>query len=537
MTSASAAGTAEPVESLAATSAAEKHRFAWLSRSTPRPPRRDAGDRERERAYTLAICFVTLIGLGLRLVFASGPVGSDDRFYFQAARMIVHDGRVTMFDHSASRLAFLLIVGGPGALAGSLYVCAFVNILISTATQVVATIFAYRAVSPRAGLITAIVLAFDGLPISYAGGLFPDDLLSLAALSCAIATFYAVRSDGARSAQLVVLAGAAAAFAYSVKDTGILLVPPVVLFILVWGEFSVRRRIALVAAFLLAFVALWAAEGTFYLARAGDFFYRAHTIAQVHNAQIGPSAGLKDFVRRGWWNLAITADSVWMMVVPLCVGTVAWLALLRRRDETTLFALIGGFVAIYLFFGSSSLTRFVNLPFQERYLVPVAPFVALALVIVLERLTWLSSRGEAMALGVLGAVCFAAGTGEAAQRGGTLYFAEALRNAAIAASSLPQDGRPIYASTRTREELGVVLPPETLARLKPWGSAGASPGYYLVLMRDGHPLWPDSGLTTLDALGSAYLSAGRSQRRASAWFAVPRRPARDSAVIYAVGSR
>jgi hypothetical protein len=287
---------------------------------------------------------------------------------------------------------------------------------------------------------------------------------------------------------------------------------------------------------LLVLAAFWAADGAFYLARAGDFFYRTHAIARVHNADFVPASGVVEFLHHGYWNLAITANSVWMMVVPLFAGAICWLALLRRRDETTLFALIGGFVTVYLFFGTSSLVRFINLPFQERYFVPVVPFVVLALVLLIGRASW-PARRESMALALLGAACFVGGVVEASKRSGTLYFTEGLRNAAIAATSVPEDGRPIYATPFTQENIEAYLPSAVFARLKTWTPTSASPGYYLSLVREGALVWPDTALSAPPPLGPRYLSVGLSQRRASTWFAVPRRPARDSAVVYTIGNR
>jgi hypothetical protein len=538
MTRAFASTTAGPAELSArigpGAGAAKSDHLAGMLRPGHWSRRREA--REQERLYAVAICFVTLIGLGLRLAFANGPVGSDDTLYFDAARWIVHGDRIPKLDHAYSRLILLLVVGGPGALAGSMYVCGVINIFVSTTAQIVTSIFAYRAVSARAGLITAIVLAFDGLSISYSGGLWPDDLLSLASVLCAIAVFRAVRSDPSRSVRMTALAGLAAGVAYSVKDTGILLIPPVVLFIAMWGGFSLRRRAGLLATFLLFFAGLWAAEGVFYLARAGDFFYRVHAIARVHNASIVPASGVKDFLHRGYWNLASTAYSVWMMALPLLIGSVCWLALLRRRDETTVFGLIGGFVAFYLFFGTSSLVRLVNLPFQERYFIPLVPFIVLSFVILLERVA-APVRREAMALVALGVVCLAGGVAEASTRSGTLYFTEGLRNAALAARQIPKDGRPIYATDLTRVGLEAYVPPETFVRLRSWSGAGSPPGYYISLYREGQPIWPDSTIPDPRALGPTYVSVGVSQRRASAWFAVPRRTPRDSAVVFSVGNR
>jgi 4-amino-4-deoxy-L-arabinose transferase-like glycosyltransferase len=491
------------------------------------------------RASVSAILWLTMLGLGLRLVFLNGPVGSDDLRYFSAAETIAHGGRITSLDHATSRLVFLLVVGVPGVWIGSMFVSGVVNILISVATQIIAATFAYRRISARAGVIVAAVLAFDGIAIAYSGILLPDNLLSLLCLLCAMLVYYGLVATPQRATASLFAAGLAAGLAYSTKDTGILLVVPVVALLALWPSAGpAARRFRLAVVFLTTFCAVWILEGFFYLVRAGDFLYKPHAIAAVHNAAIPPAANLLEFLRHGYWNLTTTIYSVWLTLVPLVVGVVCWIVLIRRRHEMTTFALIGAFICAFLFFGSSSVTRLVNLPYQERYFGPILPFVAISLSAVLDVLARGRGTWRGVAPMTIAAACLVGGVIGAAARSGTLYFTEGLRNAAIAVAVLAPDGRPIFADWRIRDGLVHYLPKGLSDRvMSTRDTVSAKPtGYYLVVMRDGRPIWVDSTVSA-SILSSKRLTISLSQRRVDAWYPVPRRLARDSVVVYDLGQR
>jgi 4-amino-4-deoxy-L-arabinose transferase-like glycosyltransferase len=488
--------------------------------------------RDGTEAYVVAIALLTLLGLVLRLTFFNGPVGSDDIRYFNSALTIVHGGRITVLDHATSRLAFLLLVGAPGALAGSIFVAGYVNVMVSVLTQVVASVFAFREIGPRAGVVTATLLAFDGLALAYSGILAPDNLLALLTLLCAILLYHATDAPPARARMLYLWAGIAAGAAYSSKDTGILLLVPAVAWTMWQTGRQLHERVILCAVFVAAFAGVWVVEGLFFLMRAGDFLYKSHALAAAHNSTMEPAHGVIDFVRRGWWNLSDVRRSVWLSAVPLLAGAACWLRLLWPRRRTTVFALMGGFIAAYLFFGTSSFSRLVNLPYQERYLIPVLPCAAIAIADVLER--WHGGL-RARWLAGLAVVCFIGGFAGAQVRSGRLYFTEGLRNGAIAVNALPNDGRPVLTAAQLRFGMDPYRPRNIARRVHdgtdyPRGVAG----YYLTVFRDGAPLLVDSAFVPR-SLGTAYLSVAVDQRRGGLWNALSRH-VQDSAVVYIMGT-
>jgi hypothetical protein len=505
---------------------------------TRSPSARPGDDPSRDvdtddRPVLVAMVLLTVLGLVLRLTFFNGPVSSDDTRYFESAELLVRGGAITVRDHATSRLAFLLLVGAPGAIAGSIFLAGIANVLISVATQVVASVFAYREIGPRAGLAVTIVLVFDGLALAYSGILMPDSLLALLTLVCGIMLYRAAGAPPTSALASFAWAGVAAGAAYSAKDTGILLLVPAAAWSLWQTDRTLRTRVSYGAAFGAGFVAVWLAEGMFFLARAGDFFYKVDALSEKHNAGASVAHGVVEFVRRGWWNLEDVSHSVWLSAVPLAVGAVCWLVLLQSRRRTAVFALIGGFVTAYLFFGTSSFSRFVNLPYQERYLLPVIPCVAIALGDVLER--W---RGGARLawLAVLGAACFVGGSVGAARRSGRLYFSEGLRNAAIAVAALPNDGRPVLTARQFRLSLSHYLPHALAARVYDHTDyPPGTPGYYLVVLRGGIPAVSDT-ISKPGALGTPYLSVALDQRRAALWSSGGWEE-KDSVVVYPMSAR
>jgi hypothetical protein len=389
-------------------------------------------------------------------------------------------------------------------------------------------------------VIVAALLAFDGIAIAYSGILLPDNLLSLLFVGCAILVYQALVTDPRRAGTYMLGAGLAAGLAYSTKDTGILLLVPVIALVATSPSARpVGRQIRLGGVFVGAFVAVWVLEGLFYLIRAGDFLYKVHAIAAVHNAAIAPAANLLDFARHGYWNLASTLDSVWLTLVPLVVGLACWTILIVRRHDTAIFAAIGVFTSGFLFFGTSSLTHLVNLPYQERYFDPMLPFVAIAFAVVLgQAMAARPRRWRETVVAFIALATLVGGTFGAAARSGTLYFTEGLRNAAIAVAALPKDGLPVFAHEHARDGLAQYLPSSLASRVVQTGigDGGDGVGYYLVILRDGVPLWPDSIFSARDQR-SIRLTVSLSQRRVDAWNPVARRRARDSVIVYDLGRR
>jgi hypothetical protein len=147
-----------------------------------------------------------------------------------------------------------------------------------------------------------------------------------------------------------------------------------------------------------------------------------------------------------------------------------------------------GFCFAYLLFGSSSFTRLVNLPFQERYVQPLLPLVAVggALLFKLEeagtRMRWI-----AITTVLISSVPSAAsGIGRAGDR----FFEGYLASAAVAVRSMEEPyWSPVFVDARTYAGLEHLIESTLLQRLKrmPDGLSNAPAGSYLL-----HPANPCS---------------------------------------------
>ena len=81
--------------------------------------------------------------LALRLLFWTGPTGSDDVNYFKAAERFA---AFRHFDeiHHYVRLLFLLVIGGPAVVAGAMSVGILINVVISVLNDALVVWIAYR---------------------------------------------------------------------------------------------------------------------------------------------------------------------------------------------------------------------------------------------------------------------------------------------------------------------------------------------------------------------------------------------------------
>jgi 4-amino-4-deoxy-L-arabinose transferase-like glycosyltransferase len=368
-------------------------------------------------------------------------LGGDDTNYYAAAGEILSEGQIAGLHHHSGRLVLLILVGFPGVLLDDFYASCITNILWSVAADATAVLVAYRLMGSRAALLCAIVLLLNGLVLSYAGTLLPEPLVTLFTFLATWAFQKAIDADRGEGLRFAIAAGDFAGLAYSVKDTGILVVPLLLLYLAVFQvkRTPIRHLVPIAVSCVMGFVLIVLLECCALWLLTGDFAYRYHAIAATHNSVLEPATGIADFLRRGWWNLAMVLDEPLAMGVPAVAFAVAWGYCLVRRPDVRIFAFVGLGLALYSLFGTSSLTRLVNLPFQERYATLLLPFGAVCLAALAAN--FLSRpRTGAVATVLIFAASLWAGIVVASPRAGTLYFAETLRNAVVAIDSLP-DGQ------------------------------------------------------------------------------------------------
>lgn len=404
-----------------------------------------------------------LLGLAIRLSLVIGPVGTDDLNYFRFSQLLWHGEHFSELHHHGGRLVFLLLAGIPAVVLGSVHAGAVVCVFWLSLRDLIIVLWLSRRASPLAVAAAAGALALNGLSATYAGLMLPDGLLSLFMALAALLACSATEATGRRRVLCTFGAGLAAGAAYSAKDTGVLIVPCVVAWLLlqtVLSRASVLRALGDAAVFLLGLAVLSASEMGAYWLLSGDPLYRLHAIALTHNTtgDVVESASVFAFVRETYWNLRRvmlpTAAASGILLAMALAGVVT----LARARRFAFFAACGLFIGGFLIFGSSSLTRLIPLPVQDRYFEPVVPFLALCAAGCIDAITH-PARAR-LAAAALAAWLVVMAVPAVIVNAGDVTFSAVGRNAAIAIESVH----------RARPDLPIYTPPALHVMLQPYVS-------------------------------------------------------------------
>jgi hypothetical protein len=153
------------------------------------------------RTYTFAevstICLL-LIAPVIRLALLTGPAGSDDLNYFHFSQQLAHLEHFTVLHHHAGRLAFLLFIGVPAALFGSITSGCIVNVLVLSLRDLLVVWFVRRETNIPCAAIAAAIAALNAISIAYAGIMIPDPLLSLLMFASAVALYCGLKRQRGR---------------------------------------------------------------------------------------------------------------------------------------------------------------------------------------------------------------------------------------------------------------------------------------------------------------------------------------------------
>ena len=243
---------------------------------------------------------------------------------------------------------------------------------------------------------------------------------------------------------------------------------------------------------------------------------------------------LTQFIKVAYWNALIIIRDWELLLVPAVLGVIASVALLLRGGRATVLALVIAFCGSYLVAGTSSLSKLVNLPFQERYVQPLLPLVALALGL------WLSPWLKVLAVRLLaiGLLCLSALVAlyGSLERVGDRFFEAYLQNAAVAVQSLDlSEDLPLFADTRTHEGLHFLVGPSTMQNIHvlpdKWqiGARVPAPASKLLLSF----CRPESAVGVCDAV----IDVRIDQRMLKRWLpGVDAKPPRYRVRVYVIGA-
>lgn len=454
----------------------------------PTPPAepRSAVERPPASRWDLtALALIVAAGVLLRLFFLTGPVGSDDTRYLAFAEKFVTFTPFTELDHAAGRLLFLVLVGVPYVLGGGALWAAYADVGYSLATDVLVAVFCWRVLGPRPAQVAACAMAFNALGVVYPGTILPDTTLALFLAAAAVA-FWSAQQEGDARRRLkgIAASGALACLGYLCKDPGVLFLPVgAALLFFAPRERTWRERLAGPVTFVGAFALVFALDAAVYRLYTGHFDYKMLATAALHNEgreALSPGG----LLGQGWRNLS-EALGKWAMaglLLPVALGVPALAAAAALRRGWLVFAAAGLFFVAFTFFGTSSLTRLLALPFQPRYLQPVIPLVAISLAALAERADARLGATRSWALPVLLAALLCANDFRLVREwSGTLYSASEMKTLRAAVEELSGDGKPVHVDSYALMHARHFLRPERYALLRPIGAEGPlEDGYYVV---------------------------------------------------------
>jgi 4-amino-4-deoxy-L-arabinose transferase-like glycosyltransferase len=247
----------------------------------------------------LALVPILLLGLGLRLAYLTGCVGSDDLAYSTAAhRLITGDyfGHLSVgMPLTYTRLAIVGPLAGIYAIFGiSEPTSILYPLLCSLSGIVLVFLVASRIFSPRTGVFAAFLLAIAPLDIYYSTIMLPD-IVQAAFATLAIYLFIAARKQqGSKATASLLMTGASLGVCISIKENGWLLAAALALGIIV-EAIGHRWRWQLLLVILGAIVSagaenavLWAGTGDpmfrYKVTAASAAIYENQTIPTVYGA-------------------------------------------------------------------------------------------------------------------------------------------------------------------------------------------------------------------------------------------------------------
>lgn len=453
-----------------------------------------AGQRESLRVADVIICAMLILSLLIRVALLTGPVGSDDLNYLRFAQQLLNWEHFSELHHHGGRLVFLALIGLPAAAFDSIYAGVAANIAMLSVRDILIVCYVRKRLDTVAAISAAGVLGFNAVSSAYAGLMLPDGLLSLCMFLAAALTFESVRADGGKRLLLLVGGGLMAGASYSVKDTGLLIVPCAAVWILVadsrWKT-QLPRALAETGVFVAGFAGFALAEMAIYYLLSGDPLYRIHALAMTHvTGDLVEAESPYDFARHVYWNaLAVTKGDAASLQV-LAIATLVWSLSILKRAPLASFSVTGMFLAVYLIAGSTSFTRLISLPVQDRYFEVLVPFLAVAAAGLVHPYRQFQSRDRQHAIGVgLALVVALTSLPAIVANPGDVTFSALGKNAAIAIKAV-RSGNPesnIYVSPKLYRVVRPFLPRDVYADIEVIADAGPLlPGFYIL-----HP-WLDA---------------------------------------------
>lgn len=232
------------------------------------------------RQNAVLLCLIILLALAIRLRHYTGPIGSDDTWYYLGAHEIYEGSYEPGNNYWKTRYGMLLPIAASYKVFGTNeFAAALWPMLCSLGAVALCFFLGKLVVDAPTGLLAAVLLAFYPLDIHYSGLILPDIPLSFLMAASVLAFLYAGKSEK-RAPLLYLLSGALFALAYSCRSMAVILLP----FYAIHVALFEKKLKGLHFLFAAGFLAVMSAESLYFTVKG---------LGPLHNFHLNARAALK----------------------------------------------------------------------------------------------------------------------------------------------------------------------------------------------------------------------------------------------------
>ncbi len=223
------------------------------------------------------LCLIVFMALAVRLAYYTGPIGSDDTWYYLGAYEIYDGSYEPTNNYWKTRYGMLLPIAASYEIFGTNeFAAALWPMLCSIGAVALCYFLGKQELDAKTGLLAGTLLAFYPLDVHYAGLILPDVPLSFLIAASVFAFLRAGRSEKHAPA-LYFVSGLLMAVAYSCRSMTVIVLPFLALYIALF-EKKVRPAHLLFAAGFLALISV------------ESLYYTLEGLGPLHNFRINASA-------------------------------------------------------------------------------------------------------------------------------------------------------------------------------------------------------------------------------------------------------
>jgi len=232
-------------------------------------------------ADAIVLCMILLLALGVRALFYTGPIGSDDHDYYLAAYEIYEGTYHPSDNYWKTRYGMLLPIAASFRLFGANeYAAALWPMLCSLGAVMLCYLLGRDVLDSRStGLLAALLLALYPLDIHYSGLILPDIPLSFLMAASVYAFLRACRSEK-YAAWLFFLSGILLAIAYSCRSMAIILLPFFLVYVLLFERKPRPSQLLFIAGMLVVI-------------SSESLYYSLEGLSPLHNFRLNAKAAIE----------------------------------------------------------------------------------------------------------------------------------------------------------------------------------------------------------------------------------------------------